>query len=318
MAKRSACLPLATFGGVLGAALFAATATPVMAKPLDMIGITVGSLGNPYFVALGKGITAEAKKANPKVRVVSVSSDYDLNKQFTQIDNFISSGASLIVINAADSNAILPAIKRAQQAGVAVVAADVAANGADATVMTDNVAAGRISCTALVQDIGGKGNVIIENGPQVSSVFDRVKGCKEALAKAPGIKIVSDDQDGKASRDGGLAVTQGYLVRFPEIAAIFTINDPEAIGTELAIKQAHRGGIVVTSVDGAPDIVGPIQQGDIVKASASQDPYTMGEIAVRVGEKILSGQKPDQPTILMAPKLVTKETVGGYVGWTQH
>jgi len=288
------------------------------AKPLDSIGITVASLGNPYFVALAKGVTDEARKTNPKVRVVSTSSDYDLNKQFTQIDNFISSGVGLIVINAADSNAILPAIKRAQAAGVVVVAADVSANGADATVMTDNVAAGRISCEALVKDIGGKGNVIIENGPQVSSVADRVKGCREALAKAPDVKVISDDQDSKASRDGGLAVTQGYLVRFDDIKGIFTINDPAAIGTELAIKQAHRTGITVTSVDGAPDIVGPIKKSDIIKASATQDPYKMGNLAVQIAQKILAGQKPAQPTMLIQPVLVTKDNVDSYVGWTEH
>ena len=48
------------------------------------------------------------------------------------------------------------------------------------------------------------------------------------------IKILSDDQDGKGSRDGGLNVMQGYLTRFPSIQGLFTINDPQAIGSDLA------------------------------------------------------------------------------------
>ena len=186
-----------------GLAAASGMASPACAKTLDSVGVTLGSLGNPYFVALTKGVAAEAKSINPNVRVVSASADYDLNKQFTQIDNFIASGVNVIILNAVDPNAILPAIKRAQKAGIVVVAADVAANGADATVETDNVQAGRLSCEALVKDIGGKGNVIIENGPQVSAVTDRVKGCKEVLAKSPDIKLLSSDQDGKGSRDGG-------------------------------------------------------------------------------------------------------------------
>jgi ribose transport system substrate-binding protein len=290
-----------------------------MAKTLDSVGVTLGSLGNPYFVALVKGVTRQAQAINPNVRVVSSSADYDLNKQFTQIDNFIASGVNVIILNAVDPNAILPAIKRAQKAGIVVVAADVAATGADATVETDNVEAGRLSCEALVRDIGGKGNVIIENGPQVSAVTDRVKGCKEVLAKSPDIKLLSSDQDGKGSRDGALSVMQGYLIRFPDIAGVFTINDPQAIGSSLAARQTHRTNIVITSVDGAPDIVSALQEpNSIIKASASQDPYTMGELALKNADDIMNGAKPAQPVVLMTPKLITKDNVASYTGWTQH
>ena len=300
------------------ASLSLAAAVPATAKTLQSVGITLGSLGNPYFVALTKGVTAQAMAVNPQVRVVSSSADYDLNKQFTQIDNFIASGVNVIILNAVDPNAILPAIKRAQKAGIVVVAADVAATGADATVETDNLAAGRISCEALLKQIGSKGNVIIQNGPQVSSVIDRVKGCKEALAKAPDVKLLSSDQDGKGSRDGGLAVMQGYLIRYPDIAGVFAINDPQAIGSSLAAKQSHRT-TVITSVDGAPDIVSALQeQNAMIKASASQDPYTMGKLALKNAVSIMNGDKPANPVILMTPKLITKENVASYTGWTQH
>ncbi len=300
------------------ASLSLAAAAPATAKTLQSVGITLGSLGNPYFVALTKGVTAQAMAVNPQVRVVSSSADYDLNKQFTQIDNFIASGVNVIILNAVDPNAILPAIKRAQKAGIVVVAADVAATGADATVETDNLAAGRISCEALLKQIGSKGNVIIENGPQVSSVIDRVKGCKEALAKTPDVKLLSSDQDGKGSRDGGLAVMQGYLIRYPDVAGVFAINDPQAIGSSLAAKQSRRT-TVITSVDGAPDIVSALQEPNaMIKASASQDPYTMGKLALKNAVSIMNGEKPANPVILMTPKLITKENVASYTGWTQH
>ena len=301
------------------AAIGLAAAVPASAKTLESVGVTLGSLGNPYFVALTKGVTAAAKSVNPNARVISTSADYDLNKQFTQIDNFIASGVQVIILNAVDPNAILPAIKRAQKAGIVVVAADVSATGADATVETNNVEAGRISCQQLATDIGAKGNVIIENGPQVSAVTDRVKGCKEALAKHADIKLLSSDQNGKGSRDGGLAVMQGYLIRYPDIAGVFTINDPQAIGSELAAKQTHRTNLVITSVDGAPDIVSALQApGAIIKASASQDPYTMGELALKAGVGIMNGHPPADKITLMTPKLITKQNVASYTGWTQH
>ncbi len=300
-----------------GAALLAA---PVLAqaKPLEAVGVTMGSLGNPYFVALTKGITDAANAGGGHVRVIAVSADYDLNKQFTQIDNFIAAGVNLIVLNAVDPNAILPAIKRAQAAGIVVVAADVTASGADATVETDNTAAGNMSCAYLGQKLGGKGNVVIENGPQVSAVIDRVKGCKAALASSPGIRILSSDQDGKGSRDGALAVMQGYLIRYPDLNGLFAINDPQAIGSELAAKQQHRDNILITSVDGAPDIVSALKSNGLIVASASQDPYGMGQLAVKVGRQIMDGQPPAQKVTLMQAKLVTRDNVNSYVGWTSH
>ena len=89
----------------------------------------------------------------------------------------------MILLNAADAKAIAPAVKRAQAAGIVVVAVDVAAAGVDATVQTNNVQAGEIACQFIVDKLGGKGKVIIQNGPQVSAVIDRVNGCKSVLAQ---------------------------------------------------------------------------------------------------------------------------------------
>ena len=304
------------FRMLLLAGVAAASVASASAKELKAIGVTVGSLGNPYFVALGKGVEAEAQKINPKARVTLSSSDYDLNKQFTQIDNFISAGVDLILVNAADPKAILPAVKRAEAAGITVVGVDVAAAGADATVQTDNVEAGKLSCQFLADAIGRKGNVVIENGPQVSAVIDRVNGCKDVLKTYPDIKLLSDDQDGKGSRDGGLNAMQGYITRFPDLNGVFAINDPQAIGSALAARQLNKANIVITSVDGAPDIVSAIKSDGPVKASASQDPYAMGQIAVRTGYDIINGKKPENPMILMTPKLVTKANVDSYQGWS--
>ncbi len=304
--------------GITCALAFAACAAHAADKPLKAIGITVGSLGNPYFVTVAKGAEARAKAINPNVKVIAVSSDYDLNKQFTQIDNFIAAHVDMILLNAADPKAIEPAVKKAQAAGITVVAVDVAANGVDATVQTNNVKAGEEACEFLAKQIGGKGNVIIENGPQVSAVIDRVNGCKAVLAKNPGVKVLSSDQDGKGSRDGGMAAMQGYLTRFPQVAGVFTINDPQAIGSDLAAKQLNRGNIVITSVDGAPDIVTALKSNTLVQASASQDPWAMAQKAVDVGYGIMNGTKPANPMILMEPALVTRANVQNYKGWTAH
>lgn len=297
-------------------ALAALMSHGVEARELKSLGISMGSLGNPYFVTLADGATARAKALNPNVKVTSVSADYDLSKQFSQIDNFISSKVDLILINAVDPSAMASAIKKARDAGIVVVAVDVDAKGVNATVQTDNVEAGKLACQFLVDKLSGKGNVIIQNGPQVTAVTDRVKGCKAALAAAPDIKVLSDDQDGKGSREGGLNVMQGYLTRFPKIDGLFAINDPQAIGSDLAAKQLKRSGIIITSVDGAPDIENALKTESQIQASASQDPWAMAQTAVNVGNDILNDKAPAEAVTLLTPKLITRDNVGTYSGWS--
>ena len=286
------------------------------AKELKVIGISLGSMGNPFFIALAKGATAEAQKVNPDVKITTVGEGYDLGKQFTAIDNFIAAGVDLILLDASDPNAIAPAIKKAQAAGIVVVTVGDGAKAADATVTTNNLQAGAIACQYIVDKLGGKGDVVIVNGPQVSAVVDRVVGCKAAFAKAPGINLLSSDQDAHGSRDGGLAVTQGLLTRFPHVAAIFAINDPTGIGADLAAKQLHHTNLFITSVDGAPDIEAQLKDpNSLIQASASQDPYVIAEYGVREGVDLLNGKKPEKDPLLLDSILVTRDNVADYKGW---
>ena len=62
---------------------------------------------------------------------------------------------------------------------------------------------------------------------------------------------------------------------------MFTINDPQAIGSDLAAKQLGRSEFIITSVDGAPDIEGALKGNTLIQASASQDPYAMAQTGGR-------------------------------------
>lgn len=302
---------------LLAAAAAVAFTGVASAKDLNKIGISLGSMGNPFFVALANGATNKAKEVNPNVEVTALGYDYDMNKQFTQIDNFIAAGVDLILLNPADPKAVAPAIARAQAAGIPVVAVDTAAEGADATVTTDNVQAGEIACQYIVDKLGGKGDVVIVNGPQVSSVIDRVVGCKKVFGANSGINVLSDDQDAKGSRDGGMNVMQSLLTRFEKIDAVFAINDPTGIGASLASKQANRTNLFITAVDGAPDIEAELKDtSSLILASSSQDPYAMAQLATQIGIDLLNGKKPEQQVTLMPSKLVTRENIADYKGWT--
>lgn len=291
--------------------------SPALAADIGGVGITVGSLGNPYYAVTNKGIADKAKALAPGARVSAVSADYDLGKQFNQLENFIASGDKIIMLNAVDPVAIAPAVARAKAAGIVVAAFDVAAQGADVTVMTDNSKAGAEACQYIVDHLpNGKGNVVILNGPAISAVIDRVSGCRKVLEAHPGIRILSSDQNASGSREGGLAKGTGLLTRFPSIDAVFAINDPTAIGMDLAARQLHRTDFFITSVDGSPDVADAMKdKNSLIKASATQDPYGMAARAFELAVNITKGQRPAEPVVLIEPRLVTTADVGSYKPW---
>lgn len=288
---------------------------------LSSVAVAVRDLGNPFFVQVGKGAEAEAKKlGGPGIRTTLVSSGDDLNQQFNQIENFIASKVSMIILNAADSKGIAPAVEKAKQAGIPIVAVDTAADGGvDATVTSNNVQAGEVSCQYIADRLKGQGSVVIINGPPVASVIERVQGCENVFSKYPGIKVLSKTQNAEGSRDGGLRVMSDLLTSFPKIDAVFAINDPCAIGAELAAKQSQRDEFFIVGVDGAPEALDALKQNNsLFVATAAQDPFRMAAKAVEVGNDIRKGKKPADPTILIPVKLITRENVNEHKGWTSE
>jgi ribose transport system substrate-binding protein len=299
--------------GVLSVQTFAET------KKLDSVALTVGDLGNPFFVQIAHGAEAEAKRINGKVKFTALSSNYDVNTQTNQIDNFVSSNANLLLLGAADSKGIAPAVMRAKQAGITVVAIDVGAEGGvDATVTSNNKQAGTKDGAFVADRLKGKGQIVVVNGPPVTAVTDRVEGFLEEIKKHPDLKIISQDQNAGGSRDGGLRVMSDLLTALPKIDAVFAINDPTAIGCDLAAKQAQRKDFFIVGVDGSPDIVPFLKDsGSLIAATAAQDPYLMAEEAVKIGYNIMQDKKPKEPLTLIPVGVITKENVDRYAGWTK-
>jgi ribose transport system substrate-binding protein len=305
----------------LAALLSAAMAIPAFAadKQLKSVGLTVGDLGNPFFVQIAHGAESKAKEINPDAKITTLSSNYDVRNQAKQFDDFAGSHVDLIIVGAADSKGIAPAVKRAKAAGIVVVAVDVGAQGGvDATVMSDNRQAGQEAAQYIIDRLKGRGQIIIVNGPPVTAVEDRVKGALESFKKAPNIKILSKDQNAQGSRDGGFKIMTDLLTAYPKIDAVFAINDPTAIGCDLAVRQSGRKGLFIVGVDGSPDASRALKdENSALAATSAQDPYTMARKAVEIGYDVMNGNKPKEKTILIPVKLITRDNVDQYPGWTK-
>ncbi|WP_082825513.1 substrate-binding domain-containing protein [Marinomonas sp. TW1] len=277
-------------------------------QPLRSIGISVADLGNPYFVKLVDSATSKAQAlANGPVKMLIRSDAYDWQRQIEQLNDFIEQDVDLIVLTAADEYKVAPVVAKAQRAGIKVIAVDVNADGADATITTDNVQAGVIACERLAKKTGYQGNFVIINGVLVSSVIERVAGCKSALNKYPNIRLLSDRMNGTGSVEGGMEAMTYLMEEYDHIDAVFTINDPTALGALRAAKQAQRDEFVLASVDGAPFAEDLIKQpGNPWIATAVQRPVQMAETAIEIGMDLLAGKDVPQRFILIPAVLVEK------------
>jgi ribose transport system substrate-binding protein len=287
-------------------------------KELKSVALLLQDLGNPYYTQVVHGTEQKAKEFNPAVKFVALSCNNDLGTQTNQMDDAVGGGANLIILSAADPEGIEPAVNRAKASGVTVVAVDNGAKGVDATVTSNNVQAGEVACQYIVDRLKGHGQVVIVSGISATAVFDRVAGAMKVFNQHPDIKILSKDQNSLGTRDGGLRVMTDLLTAFPKIDAVFAINDPAAIGSDLAARQAQRKDLFVVGVDGSPDAVNALKEpGSLFAATAAQDPFAMAQKATQIGYEIMNGKPPESKTILIPVTLVTREDVSKFQGWTK-
>ena len=148
--RRGVSMCALAFGlGALTAPLSAQT----MPDKIEQIGLMVQDMSNPFFSAMDKGAQEAAAAIGASVN--TQDAQLDLSAQYNQIDAFIQQGVDLIVISAVDGAGIAPAIAKAKEAGIIVMAVDTPAEGADAVIMTNAVQAGERSCEFLFEQMGG-------------------------------------------------------------------------------------------------------------------------------------------------------------------
>lgn len=282
-------------------------------KTLDKVALMVSDLSNPFFSAMQDSVEEEAKAKGYSVTVQD--GRQDLNTQNQQIDTFIQQGIDMLLLNAVDSQGIQPAVERAIEAGMVVVAVGDDAKGAQAVVAVDNRQAGEVSCQYMADQMGGKGDVAILDGTAVTAVQQRVAGCTAALEKIPGIKIVAQ-QNGDNSIGKAQLIATDVLTAQPTIGGIFGINDPTALGALIAAQDAGRDDIYIVGVDGSPSAVTELEKPDsMFVGTATQDPRAMVVQGLEVGKTLFDGEKLDEREVLQESKFVNRDNLSSYTPW---
>lgn len=272
------------------------------------------TLSNPFFKVIGDSITAEAKKHGYETLVLDPNED--VKTQSDQIDDFISKQVAAIVLTPCNRLSIGPAIEAANKAGVPVFTVDAqcAAEGVEIVshVGTDNFQGGELAGQAMVEILGETGGkVLILDHKTAQSCVYRVEGFHKVVnahnetnpnAK---IEVVSSLPSG-GERAMSHKATADTLQAHDDLAAIFAINDPAALGAHTALAEAGKeGSVKIIGFDGMPEGKQAIKDGKVY-ADPIQFPDKMG---VQIVEKIIDhlAGKPVEKKILIPTALYKKE-----------
>jgi len=285
---RSTFLRLAISAIVLAGG--AAPLLTVQAAPVYTVGASLLTQQHPFYVELASAMKAQAGKDGITLEV-SVANQ-DLNKQISDVEDFITKKVNVIILSPVDSKGVRAALMKAKRAGIPVITVDVSAPGAvvAAHVATDNYAGGVLAGNLMAQQLQGKGEVGIIDYPTVQSVVDRVTGFKAALAKFPNMKIVAI-QPG-ITRAEALTVAQNMLQANPNLAGIFGFGDDAALAAVAATKAAHATGRVkVVGFDGMPEARAAVDKDANFVGVIQQYPDKMGMVAIDTALQVAKGVK---------------------------
>jgi fructose transport system substrate-binding protein len=295
------------------------------------LGLITKTETNPFFVKMKEGANAKAQELGADLQSFAGKKDGDNESQVAAVESLISAGAKGFMITPSDSKAIVPALDKARQAGLLVIALDTQTeppDAADATFATDNFAAGEAIGKWAAGKFKGKDAKIAMldlNADQVSVDVQRDQGFLTGF----GIDVGDDTQIGDESdprivghdvtdgaEEGGRTAMENLLQKDPGINLVYTINEPAAAGAYEALKAAGKEkDVTIVSVDGGCPGVENVKKG-IIGATSQQYPLKMAQLGVEAIAEFAKSDKKPEPTagkdfVDTGVTLITDEPVDG-------
>ena len=264
------------------------------------IALIMKSLANDFFSTMAKGAEAHQKANSDDYELVvnGIKDERDLSRQVALVEEMVASGVDAIVIAPADSKALVPALRRAREAGVVVVNID---NKLDEEILAtekiaipfvgpDNKAGAKKVGDYLASKLKAGDEVIVLEGIRTSfNGTQRRLGFEEAM-RAADIKIV-DSQSAQWEMSMANTLALSMLSEHPNVKAILAANDSMALGALAAVKNNGKAGeVAVVGFDNIAAVQQAIQEGQIL-ATADQHGDQLAVFGIEYALNLLKDPK---------------------------
>jgi fructose transport system substrate-binding protein len=297
------------------------------------VGLITKTDTNPFFVKMKEGAQAKASELGADLQSFAGKKDGDNESQVAAVESLIAAGAKGLMITPSDSKAIVPALDKARQAGLLVIALDTQTeppDAADATYATDNYEAGKLIgewAKGKFEKDGKDAKIaMLDLNPDGVSVdVQRDQGFLEGFGIDVGDNTqIGDESDPRivghdvtdGAEEGGRTAMENLLQKDDGINLVYTINEPAAAGAYQAIKAAGKeNDVTIVSIDGGCPGVENVKSG-IIGATSQQYPLKMAQEGVQaVVDYANDGTKPKadsgQDFINTGVTLITDQPVSG-------
>ncbi len=279
------------------------------------------TLNNPWWISVADFAEKEAKSLGVSLTIALPQEEVDLEKQVSMVEAAIERGVDAIIISAASSDGIIPAIKKARTAGIKIVNFDTRISDPsmyDAFVGGDDVEGAYKAGKYICEQLGGQGEVGLITGLLAQSTgVDRKEGFMKAVSEYPGINVVAE-ASAEWRSDLAANVTENMLTANPNIKAIFACNDQMAVGMANTAKTMGKqpGDLILVGYDGILDAVNMVMNQDL-DAFVALPNLDEGATAVRIATALVLNPdyQYDREMIFDTP-LVTYDYIPEMTDWT--
>ena len=254
------------------------------------IGVSLSTLNNPFFVSIREGVEEVAKNEN--VETVITDAQNDSSTQNNQVEDLITQGVDLIVINPVDSTAISTSVQKANEANIPVICVDRKSDEGELVsfIASNNVEGGKLAGEYILEKVGENAEVIqLEGIPGASSTRERGEGFSEATDGK--INLLAS-QTANFDRAEGMTVMENLLQAHPNVKAVFCQNDEMALGASEAVKASGKD-VTIVGFDGNDDALKAVEEGSL-SATVAQKPQEMGKLAIETALKYLKGEQVEE------------------------
>jgi ribose transport system substrate-binding protein len=258
------------------------------------------------FITAGKeGMDAYAKANN--IELVWNSANLDVSTQANQVDSMVNQGVDAIIVVPIQADSLGPQVATAKSKGIPLVAVNAALNNPDvaASVQPDDVAAGEQEMQMMADHLGGKGNIVVLQGPLgQSGELDRTKGIQNILAKHPQMKILAKDT-ANWKRDEAVNKMKNWISSFgDQIDGIVAENDDMGLGALQATREA-KVKLPIVGVDGIEDGLKAVKNGDFIGTNLQHGTVELAA-GVAVAAKIARKEEVDENPVYLMPEVTSK------------
>ena len=300
--------------------LVAAAALPLMASQswaAGLISIIVTDPANPYWLTEGQVAKATAESLGYTANVSAHKGD--TNTESNLIDTAITNKSAAIILDPANADGSIGAVKKAIAANIPVflVNAEINQDGlAKAQLVSNNAQGAAIGAQQWVEAIGDKGNYVeLFGNPADNNAATRSNGYETVLTQYPDLKKVGKEV-ANWDRTQGYQKMQSLLQAHPDIVGVISGNDEMALGAIAALKEAGKlSQVKVGGFDGSPDAVAAVKAGEM-QYTVLQPVAVFSAEAVKQADKFIktgsTGAASEKQLFDCA--LITKDNVDKYTG----